>query len=111
MTQIYKKNEYIIIQFHKGTRKEFMVVNTKKAEKEGFKKSHTHLKTYETSKYIIRMVNKGKINNGLSIYLLGSLSRISADKQYQDKVNELIETKRNKGKKLGYRNQPEGLMS
>lgn len=110
MTQIYKKDEFIIVQFKKGKAREFMVVNTKKADKEGFKNAHTHLKSYDMSKYIISLVRKGKINNGLSIYLLTSLERVSEDVQYQRKVRELINTKKSKGQSQNYHNKPVGLM-
>lgn len=111
MNQIYKKDEFIIVQFFKGKRREFIVINTKKKDREGFKKAHTHLKSYEMSKYVISLVRKGKINNGLSVYLLQSLVRVSEDEHYQNKVNQLIETKLSKGRKETYRKQPIGLIN
>lgn len=109
MNQIYKKGDFIIVKFLKGKRTEYMVVNTRKASKEGFKKAHTHLKSYEMSKHVIEQVRKGKINTGLSIYLLGSLKRLSEDLEYVEKVNTLIATKKNRRNKAGYRNQMVGI--
>lgn len=108
MTQVYKKREFIIVQFHKGRRKEYMVVNVRKSERLGFKKAHTHIKSFNTGKYIIDLVISGKINNGLSPYLLESLARVSEDRRYQQKVRDLIEVKRERGRQR-YHNQPVGM--
>lgn|SRR5699024_1102537 len=111
MNQIYKKDEYIIIQVFKGKQREFIVINQNKKDRLGFEKAHTHIKSYKMCKYLINLVRKGKINQGLSVYLLGSLVRLSEDTVYQDKVNKLIKTKKDKRKKnVGYRNQPANLM-
>jgi hypothetical protein len=100
MNQIFRKDEFIITPFYKGKRQEFMVVNTKKP----FKKGHTHIKSFKMAKYLIFLVRAKKINSGLQPYLLTSLTRISNDEDYIEKVNEVITEKRRKGKKLSYRN-------
>jgi hypothetical protein len=100
MNQIYKKDEFIITPFYKGKRQEFMVINTKKP----FKKGHTHLKSFDMAKYLIFLVRAEKINSGLKPYLLTSLTRLSDNEDYITKVNEILAGKRQKGKKLSYRN-------
>jgi len=100
MNQIYKKDEFIITPFYKGNRQEFMVVNTKKIFKDG----HTHLKSFKMAKYLISLVHSKKINSGLSLYLLTSLTRLSQDEDYINNITNLIAEKKHKGKKLSYRN-------
>lgn len=109
MNQIYKKDEFIIVQVFKGKRREFIVINLKKSDKQGFRKAHTHLKSFKMSKYIINLVRKDKINNGLNVYLLVSLMRISEKDWYIKKVEDLVETK--KDRKQKYKNQPVNLMN
>src|SRR5699024_12161091 len=104
MNQIYKKEEFIITQVFKGNRREFIVINLKKKDKEGFNKAHTHLKSFNMSKYIINLVRKGKINNGLSVYLLVSLMRFSENERYQQKVEDLVEVKKDR-RKQKYKNK------
>lgn len=100
MNQIFKKEEFIIVPFYKGKKQEFMVVNTNKE----FKVGHTHLKSFKMAKYLIYLVRDKKINGGLRPYFLTSLTRLSDDVEYIEKVNEVLYEKKRKGKKLGYRN-------
>lgn len=101
MNQIYKKDEFIIIPFFKGRKQEFMVVNTKKE----FKNGHTHLKSFKMAKYLISLARCQKINSGLRPYLLTSLTRISTDHEYIQKLEELLAVKRSKGHKAPYYNK------
>ncbi|CAM5196605.1 putative protein OS=Ureibacillus acetophenoni OX=614649 GN=SAMN05877842_105111 PE=4 SV=1 [Ureibacillus acetophenoni] len=101
MNQIFKKEEFIITPFYKGRRQEFMVVNTKKE----FKNGHTHLKSFKMAKYLINLARCKKINSGLRPYLLTSLTRISNDQEYIQKLEEVLAVKRNKGKKASYFNR------
>ncbi|WP_254865270.1 hypothetical protein [Solibacillus isronensis] len=101
MNQIFKKDEFIIIPFYKGRKQEFMVVNTKKE----FKNGHTHLKSFKMAKYLINLARCQKINSGLRPYLLTSLTRISADREYIQKLEELLAVKRSKGSKASYYNK------
>jgi hypothetical protein len=100
MNQIFKKGEYIITPFYKGKRREFMIVNTEKE----FRNGHTHLKSFKMAKYLIYLARSKKINSGLPPYLLTSLMRISNDKEYINKIEDIIKVKKSKGKKLSYRN-------
>lgn len=101
MNQIFKKDEFIIIPFFKGRKQEFMVVNTKKE----FKNGHTHLKSFKMAKYLINLARYKKINAGLRPYLLTSLKRISKDQEYIEKLEEILEVKKNKGNKDSYYNR------
>ena len=101
MNQIFKKDEFIIIPFYKGRKQEFMVVNTKKE----FKNGHTHLKSFKMAKYLINLARCKKINSGLRPYLLTSLTRISMDHEYIEKLEELLTVKRSKGNKASYYNR------
>nr|WP_106781894.1 hypothetical protein [Lysinibacillus timonensis] len=101
MNQIFKKDEFIITPFYKGRKQEFMVVNTKKE----FKNGHTHLKSFKMAKYLINLARYKKINSGLRPYLLTSLTRISNDLEYINKLEEVLAIKRSKGKKASYFNR------
>lgn len=96
MNQIYKKNEYIIIPFYKGRKQEFMVVNTKKE----FQNGHTHLKSFKMAKYLINLARFKKINSSLRPYLLTSLKRISNDKSYIERIEEILESKKDQTDKV-----------
>src|SRR5699024_8739076 len=99
VNQIYKRNSFIIVPFFKGkNKKEFMIINLEKKKLEGFKKSHTHIKSFKMGKYLINLAITKKINSGLSPYLLTSLKRISNDDKHISDIEDLIKTKRNKKK-------------
>ena len=73
------KNGYIIHNTHKP-----------------FETGHTHINNYKTAKYIAYLALNKKLPkyNHLSNYLYESLIRISTDKKYINKIQEL----KNKGK-------------
>ena len=74
---------------------EFIIHNSKYP----FKQAHTHgIKSLDKARYIIRCVRKNRLPGDLGVYLLISLTRISDDKDYITKVNELIEVKKSKQK-------------
>lgn len=110
MGVVYEYNEFKIVTFRRGNRKEYIVINSKKSDRLGYKKSHTHIKSLKKGKELIDLVSKRKINTSLSIYLLRSLERLSEDELYQRKVLDLIVVKKDRGT-YGYRNRPVGLLS
>lgn len=76
MNQIYKKNEYIIIQVSSN----YLVINTNKVFKEG----HTHIKRFDIAKLFIDLaINKELPRNP---YFVDNLIRISLDQEYIKKL-------------------------
>lgn len=80
--QVYSCNGYIIIRVSKG----YIVLNKRKRFSEG----HTHLRSFNTAKYIIHLACHSRMPNDLPIYLLISLLRISDDDIYRKKLEALI---------------------
>lgn len=93
---VYKKDKYIVIAVKNG----FIVYNTSKEFNEG----HTHLKSFNACKTIIDLSIRNKIPRSNSFYYLRSLIRITDNNDYKQRIEELIEVKRDKGKK-NYRNK------
>ena len=87
--QVYCRNEYIIIQVSRG----FIVINKRKKFVEG----HSHIKTFKTAKYIVDLAIHNSMPYNLSPYLLTSLTRISENEAYKQKIFDLIANKRNRG--------------
>lgn len=87
-TQIYTKKNFAIIDMDEG----YIVINKDKE----FKQGHTHITNFNTAKYVIDMVSHLRIPYHLPIYLLISLQRLSDNKEYIEKIEELIQNKRNK---------------
>lgn len=87
--QVYSKSEYLIIQVSKG----FIIVNRRKKFLEG----HTHIKTFNTAKYLIDLAIHNSMPYHLSPYLLTSLTRITEDESYKQKIIALITNKKNRG--------------
>ncbi|MCR8745002.1 hypothetical protein [Romboutsia lituseburensis] len=94
--KIYEKKEFIIFQVKEG----YVVYNTKKSFQEG----HTHLKHFEAAKTAVDLVINKKIPKSTDGYYLSSLIRLSDDDKYISKINDLIETREQKGKKSKYYN-------
>lgn len=69
-----------------------------------FSKKHTHVKNLKAAKEIIYSVKKRVIPRGFSEYLLKSIIRVSDDELYIKAVEDLIEVRSQKGKKLKYTN-------
>ena len=87
--QVYSKSEYIIIQVSKG----FIIVNRRKRFFEG----HTHIKTFKTAKYLVDLALHNSMPYNLSPYLLTSLTRITENETYKQKILDLIANKKNRG--------------
>lgn len=94
--KIYERRGYIIFRVKKG----YIAYNTKKCFQDG----HTHLREFDAAKTAIDLVIKGKIPKSTDTYYLISLIRLSEDNNYIEKIYELINTRRNKGKKQKYYN-------
>ena len=88
--QVYSKNEYMIIKVSKG----FVIINRTKKFEDG----HTHLRSFKTAKFLIDLAIHKNMPHHLSPYLLTSLSRITADENYKQKVLALVESKDNRKK-------------
>lgn len=97
---VYKKNEFIIF----SVSNEFIVYNTKKEWKDG----HTHLKNFKSSKNAIFFVIYNKIPRDHSFYYLTSLMRISNNEEYINKIDSLLQVKKNKDKNY-YFNSNKGI--
>lgn len=95
----YHKSNFIIFDAEGGV----VVYNTHKE----FSKGHTHLKSFKAGKDAINFVLKRKIPSKASNYYLISLMRISEDPQYISKIKTLMDTRKQKGKKLGCRKRKE----
>lgn len=91
---VYRRNDYIITKVSNG----YIVINTKK----DFKDGHTHLRSFNAAKTAIDLSIKKKIPRSTDFYYLRSLIRISKDKEYQEKIQELIDVRIQKGKKQNY---------
>lgn len=94
--KIYERKEFIIFQVKEG----YIVYNTKKE----FEGGHTHLKHFEAAKTAIDLVINKKIPKSTDGYYLASLIRLSDDDNYINKINNLIESREQKGKKEKYYN-------
>ncbi|MGL5718006.1 MAG: hypothetical protein ACRCX2_33695 [Paraclostridium sp.] len=91
---VYIKKNFLIDKVSNG----YIVININK----DFKCGHTHLKSFKASKTAIDLVLNRKIPRSTNFYYLESLIRLSDDEIYIKKLNELIETRKRKGKKLDY---------
>jgi hypothetical protein len=69
-----------------------------------FQDFHTHLKSYRMAKQIKYNAEHNQMPKTRNIRLLYSHIRVSDNKNYIDKIQQLIDTKKQKGKKLPYRN-------
>lgn len=78
---IYRNREFMIIKKYTG----YIVINTKK----DFKKGHTHIKNYNMAKTLINLAKNNKIPKSNNKYILDSLIRISNDKKYINKLEDL----------------------
>ena len=87
--QVYSTSEYIIIQVSKG----FIIVNRRKKFHEG----HTHIKNFNTAKYLVDLAIHFSMPYNLSPYLLTSLTRITESESYKQKIIDLIKNKKNRG--------------
>lgn len=65
---------------------------------------HTHLKNKQASEDLIKYVCQEKIPKNTGFYYLTSLIRLSVSENYIKKIEQLIETRKQKGRKSGYHN-------
>jgi len=71
---------------------------------------HTHMKSKRLAKTIIHNVCNGKIPLNSRNYTLISMYRLSNDKKYRKKIQNILDTRKQKGKKDYYYN-PSGCKS
>jgi hypothetical protein len=88
MNQVYSKHSYNIYKVSDG----YIVHNTVK----DFQKGHTHLNSFKSAKYLIDLAVHRSIPYHLDRYRLISLSRITEDEKYKEKILELVGNKKNK---------------
>lgn len=82
MVRIYKKKYFNLY----SNTKEYIIHNTHKE----FENGHTHIKNYNTAKFLINLaLYKTVPNKKMSNYLYESLIRISSDKTYIEKIKRL----------------------
>jgi hypothetical protein len=83
LNQIYKKNEYLVIQVSNG----FLIININKV----FKKGHTHVKNLDICKSLISLAINKKLPQNIDF--VDNLIRISVDKSYIKELRELKDDK------------------
>lgn len=94
--QVYQKGSFKVYRVGHN----YIVHNSKYV----FDDSHTHVRTLNTAKKLIHCFHKKVIPKTFSDYLLISLTRVSDDVIYNNKINSLIDVRRQKGKKPKYIN-------
>lgn len=87
----YRREEYVILQADDC----IIVYNTEKP----FERGHTHLKSLKSGIDAINFVIHKKIPKRTSKYYLKSLIRISKDDNYICQINQLLQTRHDKGEK------------
>lgn len=98
---IYRKDEFIILKVSEG----FIVYNTKKEWENG----HSHLKSFKAAKTAINLVQKGKLPKSRGFYYLTTLQRISTEEKYIERIEQLKQTRKEKGRKQTYYNVNKGV--
>lgn len=82
MNIIYSKKNYNI---YIVDRQCFIIHNTKKKFEDG----HTHIKNYNTAKYLINLcIHRSIPEKHLSDYLLESIVRLSTDTEYINQIKQ-----------------------
>ncbi|MBN2796339.1 MAG: hypothetical protein JXR88_13090 [Clostridia bacterium] len=94
--QVYQEGEFKV--YRAGNN--YIVHNTRFI----FNQAHTHVRTLNTAKRIIYCTCHKVIPKTFPEYLLQSLIRVSDDALYCDRIEALIEVRKQKGKKLKYVN-------
>lgn len=88
---IYKKYNYKIFESKDG----YIVYNTRLK----FESHHTHITDLNTCKFIIDLCIKKMVPHKLSDYLLVSIIRITDDKNYKEKIKNMLNDPNRKKKK------------
>lgn len=65
---------------------------------------HTHMKSKQLVKTVIHNICHGKIPLNSRDYTLISMYRLSNDEKYRDKIQKILDTRKQKGKKDYYYN-------
>lgn len=86
MNKVYEKEDYYIYQVNH----EYIIHNTKKEFPEG----HTHVRNLKTAQYLIDLCIHKSIPHHIYKYFIISLSRITTDEQYKNKLLELLGNKK-----------------
>lgn len=91
---VYTNRHFNIYRVRNG----YIIHNTHKK----FKIGHTHIKNYNTAKYLINLSIYKSIPHNLGPRLIDSLIRINNDETYIRKLKELSNSKKNKTKNRYY---------
>lgn len=70
-----------------------------------FEEKHSHLKSLNLAKQVIRYLQSRTIPKTQSLYVLVSLTRLTDDLHYKSQIEQLMDTRAQKGKKLRYCNR------
>lgn len=95
--QVYQEDNYRIYK----TGHNFIIHNSDYA----FKEKHSHVRNFNTAKKIIYYVKHEIVPRNISPYLLTSLTRIADNAHYIDEIEQLMETRSQKGLKPKYCNK------
>ena len=98
--KVYEKEQFVILKVKSGNKVGYIAYNTNKEWKGG----HTHLDSFDMAKTIISNVIHHKKPKTKNLYLIRSHARLSDDLAYVRYIEELITTKKSKGKQE-YRNR------
>lgn len=79
--KVYENSEFVVLSISH----DYLVLNKKKP----FESGHTHLKSFETAKWLMRLSRTKTIPHRISPYLLESLIRISNDNTYVTNLKNL----------------------
>jgi len=93
--KVFEKNEFVVLKVKSKNRVGYILYNTKKKWEEG----HTHLKSFDMAKTIINNIENNKKPRTNNMYILRSHMRVSNDVKYIEFIEQLINSKLNKGKK------------
>lgn len=98
--KVYERDGYIILKVKSGKKIGYIAYNTRKEWEEG----HTHLDSFDMAKTVISNVIKHKKPKTKNLYLIRSHARLSDDPSYVRFIEQLILTKKSKGRHE-YRNR------
>ncbi len=87
MVRVYRKGPFNVYSDHSG---EFIIHNIRK----DFQNGHTHIREFNTAKYLINLATHKSIPRRCLKYFIESLIRISDDKEYIDQLSHYHYKKR-----------------
>ena len=85
MRFVFSKKEYKVFQCIEN--RNYIVINTKKPFEEG----HTHVQHYHTAMYLVDCAIHKKIPKKVNRYFLVSLTRISKDTKYKERIQRVLD--------------------